>query len=108
MEQQHTDERLSKIEACISSIIERNHKVEIEKAWEISKTRIISIVILTYALMTLIFSIIGVENYFINAIIPTLGYFLSTQSLPLIKKKWLSRKFPLPISFINNHKNEYK
>lgn len=89
MKQMNTDERLSEIEACLSSIIERNHKVETEKAWERSRTRILSILGLTYMLMALTFRIIGVEDYFISAIIPTLGYLLSTQSVPIIKKQWL-------------------
>ncbi|HMO02642.1 MAG TPA: hypothetical protein PKD37_03495 [Oligoflexia bacterium] len=91
MNEQNPEERLGQIELILSKIAERNLKVELEKAWETSKTRIFSVVLLTYGLMCLTFWTIGAEKYFINAIIPTLGYFLSTQSLPVIKKRWLKR-----------------
>lgn len=84
-------EKIIRIEEQLEAIAERNQRVEMEKAWETSTTRVLSVVLLTYALMSLTFSIIGVQEYFINAIIPTLGYFLSTQSLPIIKRRWLQR-----------------
>jgi len=84
--------RIEKLEATLATVLERNRKVEIEKSWETSNTRKITIVILTYALMCLIFWWLGVENLFRNAIIPTLGYYLSTQSLPMVKKWWLRRQ----------------
>jgi hypothetical protein len=91
MQDQKVLERIILIEKQLEAIAERNQRVEIEKAWETSTTRVLSVVVLTYALMSLTFSIIGVREYFINAIIPTLGYFLSTQSLPIIKRRWLQR-----------------
>ena len=92
MQDQKVLERIILIEKQLEAIAERNQRVEIEKAWETSTTRVLSVVVLTYALMSLTFSIIGVREYFINAIIPTLGYFLSTQSLPIIKRRWLQRQ----------------
>ena len=92
MAEVNLEERVSQIEIALSNIAERNRKVELSKAWETSTTRVLSVVVLTYALMSLAFSIIGVQEYFINAIIPTLGYFLSTQSLPIIKRRWLQRQ----------------
>lgn len=77
------------LENEIKAIVERNKRVELEKAWETSKTRKLSIVILTYFLMCLTFYNIGVEKYFVNAVIPTLGYFLSTLSLPVLKDCWM-------------------
>ncbi len=77
------------LESEVKAIIERNKRVELEKAWETSKTRKFFIVLITYLLMCLTFHSIGVENFFMNAIIPTLGYFLSTLSLPVFKDCWL-------------------
>jgi len=91
MQDQKIVEKIIRIEEQLEAIAGRNQRVEIEKAWETSTTRVLSVVLLTYALMSLTFSIIGVQEYFINAIIPTLGYFLSTQSLPIIKRRWLQR-----------------
>lgn len=74
----------------INLIKERNRRVEAEKAWETSRFRIISIVVMTYIITAIVFCFIGVKNFMLNALIPTLGFFLSTQSLPFIKKWWIN------------------
>ena len=43
------------ISSAWQAILNRNHRVELEKAWEQSTTRVVGIVIITYALMCLIF-----------------------------------------------------
>ena len=82
-------EQLDKINFDLSSIHERNRKVEADKAWETSLTRIFSILIITYILASIVLLFIGVKNYFLSALVPTLGYFLSTQSLSFLKKWWI-------------------
>lgn len=72
----------------IQKIHERNKKVELDKAWETSKTRKISIAVLTYMVVVVVMHSLGLEKPFINAIIPTLGFMLSTFSLSFIKKFW--------------------
>ncbi|QQR79212.1 MAG: hypothetical protein IPJ68_02970 [Candidatus Moraniibacteriota bacterium] len=76
------DERLEIIE-------KRNARVEAEKAWETSLCRIASIMLVTYVIAYGAFIVIGNENPLRNALIPVIGYFLSTQSLPLLKKWWM-------------------
>jgi hypothetical protein len=78
--------------ARLALIEERNKRVELEKAWETSLTRTISILIITYVLATVVMYIIDVPKPYINSIIPTLGYLLSVQSLPMIRKVWIRRK----------------
>lgn len=72
----------------IKKIQERNKRVELDKAWETSKTRKISIAILTYFVMVLVMYSLNMDNPFIGAIIPTLGFTLSTFSLDFIKAFW--------------------
>lgn len=84
------DERT--IEDRIDKIEKRNKKVELEKAWETSKTRWISILVVTYILATVVMYIIDVPKPYLSSIIPTLGYFLSVQSLPFIKNVWMNNK----------------
>ena len=72
----------------IQKIHERNKKVELDKAWETSKTRKISIAVLTYLVVVMVMHSLELEKPFINAIIPTLGFMLSTFSLGFIKKFW--------------------
>jgi len=75
-------------EAEIKKIQARNKKVELDKAWETSKTRKISIAVLTYFVMVLVMHSLNMDNPFIGAIIPTLGFTLSTFSLDFIKAFW--------------------
>ncbi|MGA2417753.1 MAG: hypothetical protein ABSF55_00720 [Candidatus Staskawiczbacteria bacterium] len=75
----------------IELIKERNKRVEADKAWETSGTRVFSIVAMTYIITSIVFYFIGVKNYLLSALIPTVGFYLSTQSLPFIKKWWIKK-----------------
>ena len=83
--------RIQKLEEEVRKIRERNARVEAEKAWETSWFRVGSIMAVTYVIATAALYAIGNDNPFRNALIPTLGYFLSTQSLPFIKQWWINR-----------------
>jgi hypothetical protein len=76
----------------IEDILKRNSRVELDKAWEVSRTRRGVIAGITYAVAALFMYQIGVENYLLNACIPTGGYLLSTLSLPWIKRWWLKKR----------------
>ncbi|MCA9351956.1 hypothetical protein KC866_01000 [Patescibacteria group bacterium] len=80
------------IEKEIIHIQQRNQRVELEKAWETSTTRYVSIVVITYLFAVLVMYALDIARPLINAVIPTLGYFLSVQSLPLIKRWWLTKQ----------------
>lgn len=73
--------RIEKIEA-------RNKRVELDKKWETSFYRKFSITIITYIIATAVMFVIRVERPFLGALIPTLGYVLSTLSLPILRKMW--------------------
>ena len=85
------EQRIASIENQLNEIQQRNKRVEADKAWEVSKFRIGSIVILTYLITCLVFYILGVTEFYLSAIIPTLGYYLSTQGLPILKNLWINR-----------------
>lgn len=80
---------MENLEQEIQSIQQRNKKVETDKAWETSYFRKIIIAILTYLVIVLFFAMAGLTKPFVNAIVPTLGFILSTLSLTLFKKIWL-------------------
>lgn len=80
------------IEKEIQAIKERNLRVEADKAWEISGFRVFTIAVITYIIAAIVFYLIGVKNFWLSAFVPTVGYWLSTQSLPAIKRWWI-RKF---------------
>lgn len=79
------------IDQKVETIQERNARVEAEKAWETSWTRRTFIMITTYVVAGLYMQSIGVENPWLGALVPTLGYFLSTLSIPFIKIFWLKK-----------------
>ncbi len=80
---------MTDIEKRLSAIEQRNKKVELDKAWETSWSRRIIIAILTYLTIVLFFYFAQLPKPFINSIVPTIGFVLSTLSLPFFKKLWL-------------------
>jgi preprotein translocase subunit SecF len=75
----------------IQRIKERNRRVETDKAWETSHTRKIIIAVLTYFVVVLFFISAGFSNPFLNAIVPTVGFLLSTLSLSYFKEIWMKK-----------------
>ncbi len=73
----------------LQEIQERNKRVEIDKAFEKSLTRRAFIAFITYCTASLFLWIIHVEQPYINALVPTGGYLLSTLSLPSLKAWWI-------------------
>ncbi len=73
----------------IQDILNRNRRVEAEKAWEVSAARRTSILVLTYGIATIFLWSIRIPFFYLQALVPTLGYFLSTLSLPWIKRRWM-------------------
>ena len=79
------------IEKEIKEIKERNKRVEKDKAWETSLLRKILIIILTYIFAVLYLKIADTTNPFFGAVVPCVGFFLSTQTINIIKKKWINK-----------------
>ena len=80
------------MENQIQAILDRNKKVEADKAWETSLTRKLFIALLTYACAWLWLYIIKQPLAWLTAGVPVLGYLLSTLTLPPLKKYWLKKK----------------
>lgn len=71
-------------------IHERNRKVEADKAWETSWSRRLFIGIVTYILAGIWLLMINDSYPWLKAFVPSVGYLLSTLSLPFIKNWWIS------------------
>ncbi len=80
---------MDEVKARIEKIEHRNKRVELDKEWEISFVRKIIIALLTYMVIVLFFYAANLPKPFINSIVPTTGYVLSTLSLPYFKKFWI-------------------
>jgi hypothetical protein len=83
---------LEHLEKEIELLKTRNARVEAEKQWEISWQRKVGIIITTYFLMILVFWSLGNTEPVSNAIVPTLGYTLSTLSMGWMKRIFLKSK----------------
>jgi len=83
---------VDQIKKDIKEIKERNARVEKDKAWETSWFRKVLITILTYIVAVLFFFFAELSKPFVNAIVPTLGFVLSTASIPFFKKLWLKHR----------------
>lgn len=78
-------ERIEQLEA-------RNKRVESDKAWETSWIRRGSIMVLTYFVVVFYLRFVVHISPWINALVPVIGFFLSTLTISLLKKEWLAHR----------------
>jgi hypothetical protein len=81
-----------KVEERLAQIEERNRRVEDDKAWEVSWTRRLSIMILTYLVVVIYLQFVVHISPWINALVPVIGFFLSTLTVSLLKSYWLRNR----------------
>lgn len=83
------EEKIKKLEKEVEEIKQRNLRVEADKAWETSYFRVFLISVIIYIIAVKLLYFVGTGNYYLNALVPAIGYFISVQSLPFIKKWWI-------------------
>jgi hypothetical protein len=83
---------LEQLQQEIDTIKARNQAVETDKAWETSKTRRAILMLFTYLAIGLYLQSIKIENAWLNAIVPAVGFMLSTLTLPFFKRIWIKFK----------------
>ncbi len=79
---------INDLEKEILAIKNRNKKVEIDKAWETSWARKILLMTFTYLGIGFYLQAINIDKPWLNAIVPSIGFLLSTLTLPFFKKIW--------------------
>jgi hypothetical protein len=79
------------VEDRLSAIESRNAKVEADKAWETSLARRGFLALITWLAAGFTLSLLGSENAWILALVPVMGYIISTLSLPYIRQFWLTK-----------------
>jgi hypothetical protein len=75
-------------ESRLKAIEDRNARVELDKKWETSWVRRLSIATLTYFVVVGYLFVIGNDRPFINAIVPPVGFLLSTLVMKQIRRVW--------------------
>jgi Flp pilus assembly protein TadB len=82
---------MKSIEERLKSLEARNKRVEAEKSWEVSWTRRIAIAVLTYlVVVAYLFFIVRIDPW-LNAIVPVMGFLLSTLTISYLKSRWIKR-----------------
>jgi hypothetical protein len=79
------------LEKRIEQLEARNRRVEADKAWETSWTRRLAIMLLTYLVVVAYLHFVIHINPWLNALVPVVGFFLSTLTISALKSWWLTR-----------------
>ena len=74
----------------IERIKERNKRVESDKACEGSISRRLLIALMTYIVIVIFLWTINAPKPWLNAIVPAVGFILSTLTLSFFKRFWLN------------------
>lgn len=85
------EEKITNLEKRIEKIEKRNKKVEADKAWETCLLRKILVIIMTYIFAVLYLKVADTTNPYFGAVVPCVGFYLSTQSVDIIKKIWIKK-----------------
>lgn len=80
---------MENIDQRVSNIELRNARVDVDKEWETSRTRKVLLSVCTYLAIGMYLWAIHVQRPWINAIVPTVGFLISTLTMPFFKKLWL-------------------
>ena len=83
---------MKELESRIEKIEQRNNRVENDKAWETCLLRKVLIIIFTYVFAVLYLKIADTTNPFLGAVVPCVGFYLSTWSINIIKSWWTSKR----------------
>ena len=82
----------SSIEQRLKFIEARNRRVEDDKAWETSWTRRTAIATLTYLVVVSYLHFVIHINPWLNALVPVIGFLLSTLAIQKAKEVWLKKR----------------
>jgi len=83
---------MSNLEERLEALETRNRRVDLDKTWERSLYRRVLILVITYILLGIYMSFLGVRLPWLNAVVPTTGFLLSTLTLNWAKNRWLKRQ----------------
>lgn len=82
---------LKELDREITKIKQRNARVEKDKEWETSYTRRFLVALFTYLSIGVYLYAVNIPYPWLNAIVPTFAFMLSTLTLPFFKEMWLKQ-----------------
>ena len=71
-------------------VIDRNTRVEVDKAWETSRTRHGILALGTYVIIGGYLKYLGIDKAWLHAAVPVIAYIMSTRALPVFKAFWFN------------------
>lgn len=80
------------LEKRVVAIENRNKKVEFDKAWEVSWTRRIFIMVIIYVTIGFYLHFVVHISPWINGLVPVIGYIISTITIERLKKWWIKNQ----------------
>ena len=86
------DKEINELRKRINALEVRNRRVEGNKGWETSWTRRLSVMAMTYVVVCIYLHFVVHINPWINALVPVIGFLLSTLTLSVLKQRWLDKR----------------
>ncbi len=83
---------MDSLEPRLQTIEARNKRVELDKAWETSWIRRLLLTLFTYLAVSLYFWALAISRPWLNAIVPAVGFMISTLTMPFFKELWFKRQ----------------
>ncbi len=80
---------MENLEKRISRIEQRNQRVEADKAWEQSWLRCLLLTFFTYLAISVYMWAVELPHPWLNAIVPSVAFMISTLTMPFFKRVWL-------------------
>jgi hypothetical protein len=80
------------LEQRVTNLETRNRKVEGDKAWEVSWQRRGMVMVLIYLTVVFYLRFVVHIDPWINALVPVIGYSVSTVTITRLKAVWLKRR----------------
>ena len=85
-----SEEKIKELEDEIEALKQRNTAVELDKAWETGWNRKLLISLFTYLAIGIYMWAVDIDRPWLNAIVPTTGFLLSTLTMSYFKKLWIN------------------
>ena len=82
---------LNELQKRIEKIEVRNARVELDKKWEISWTRRLTVAVLVCAVTFTLLTLINDQRPLLNTVVAFIGYMLSTLALGRVRIWWQGR-----------------
>ena len=84
---------IEQLEKEIATIKQRNERVESDKSWETSYTRRGLLMLFTYLAIGFYLQAVAIPQPWLNAIVPSVAFMLSTLTIPFFKNLWLKQVY---------------